>query len=170
VDTGEVKQFDDDDVNDCVITPDCNMYCKSCADSYRDELRDKVEALERLVHLHQELDPKNALTISLETSEEDSLEGNPGATESEFLVSKKFGTRFRTRVSNLLKSVGASELQSQMIDRGRNNETVCAGLDTMDLSDFELCKVVANDGRPTSSSKEELDYFVNSSITCTSND
>jgi hypothetical protein len=144
------------------------MYCKSCADSYRDELRAKIEALEKLVHLHRELDPKNAFTMSLEPSDDDSFEGNSEATESEFLVSKKFVTKFRTRVSNLLKSVGASELQSQMTYRGRSNETVCTGLDTLDLSDFVLCKAVVKDGLPTSTSKEELDYFVNSSITCKS--
>jgi hypothetical protein len=118
----------------------------------------------RLVHLFQELDPKKTL-ISLEPSDEGSSEENSEVDERDFLVSRKFVTRFRICVSNLLKSVGAFEVQSQLTNRGIGDETVCAGLDTLDLSDFDLDKVAATDSRPTSSSKEELDYFVSSSIT-----
>jgi hypothetical protein len=168
VDTEEVKQLDDIDVNDCVITPECNMYCKSCADSYRDELRDKKETVYRLVCLSRELDQKKSL-ISLEPSDEDSLEENSEVDESDFLVSSKFITRFRTRVSNLVKSIMASVLQSQLTTPGIGNNTLCAGLDTVNLSDFGL-DTAATDSRSTSSSKEELDCFVNSIITCKSND
>ena len=110
-----------------------------------------MDGLCRLRQLYAELDPKaNKIDIEDESSEES------GAGETVFLVSKKFVTQFRTRISSLLKAVAASELQSDpKCQANGKGKVYCQGLDTVDLSDFGA-----------SSPSESLDSLVNMGITC----
>ena len=154
------SRFDEDFVNDCLITPDHNMYCKRCAESYKDELRKKIDTLTRLRQLYTELDPKTKKTMEIQDDTSMDSEGN----ETVFLVSQKFVTKFRAHVSDIVKSAVASELQSHGRNQGsRKSDDYCAGLDAVDLSEFDPNMVTTND---CSSSSEELDHFVNGSITC----
>lgn len=149
------SEFDADTVNDCIITPDQNMYCEICAESYKAELRQKIDSLVRLRQLSQDLDSR---ANKIEIDEDSSDESDENKTI--FLVSSKFATKFRGRVAAIMKTVAATSLQSQA--QGKKNgsgkaETYCGGLDSIDLFDFD-----------PSSSSDELDRFVNSAITCKS--
>lgn len=144
----DADQYDEDVVNDCIITPDHNMYCENCVDSYKTELREKIDKLCRLRQLYHDLDPKSK-QIAFEGDDEAESE----AKDTLFLVSKKFITNFRKRVVHVMDSAGASEIQSH----GKKKlDNYCEGLDSVNLTSLG----------PNSS--DDLDSFVNSTITCKS--
>lgn len=149
------SHIDEDDVNDCIITLDQNMRCEVCAESYKAELRQKIDTLCRLQQLYDAFGGKGKTRIEID---DDSSESENGGYV--YLVSAKFVTKFKNCVNALMKTAVATELQSQVgAKKGKGKaELYCEGLDSIDLSDFD----------PNSSSNElELDQFVNSAITCT---
>lgn len=144
-----LSQFDEAIVNDCIITPDHNMYCEACAEAYKVELQQKIDGLCRLRQLFYDLDQKTKQIEIADSGDDSSSDSEANGTV--FLVSKKFITKFRARVNQIIKTAEKSELQSQ----GGNDEAYCAGLDAVDLSVFG-----------SNSSSDGLDPFVNSMITC----
>lgn len=151
-----MEQLDEADANDCIITPDNHMYCEICAESYKADLRQKMDCLDRLRQLANVLgqNPGGKIEFDYESSSDE--EGN----ESEdfvYLVSTKFVSKLKALVNGIVKNATDTEIQSQGKKKGSTKaDAYCEGLDSIDLSEFF----------DTDNSSGELDHFVNMAITC----
>jgi hypothetical protein len=118
------------EINDAVITPNHNLFCKCCAENYQKELKSKVELLGLLKELHSDLDPKNQ-DCNMENVDEDDLK--VPNHEYGYALHKPFGTRLRRMVASMIKSVVNIESGSDDIA-----SSPLVGIDGVDISMFGI--------------------------------
>jgi hypothetical protein len=160
----------EDEINDCIITPSKNLICDTCSQSYRNDLKGKLDHLRNIKDLYHFLD--SSLDEKPEYYHE---EENPICPEDAFvyIISKKMATLYKNAVKALMKTLAKVE-EGAVLDnetlRGSNN-SVFEGIDSIDLSAFQGDFIVTMDSKRVkqkkdSGPKEMLDKFFNQSITC----
>jgi hypothetical protein len=158
VERGELigKTWSDDDMEDPIISLTKNLICAECSVEYQMELYEKLDILSNALTLYHQLDNK---TAECDTSYE------PGTTfekEEEryvYIVSKKFATAFRNRVSGIMKQVAPADLTC-VPDMGftSNNavESMAEGIDAIGSSELYFKDIT----------DPNFDVRINSNITC----
>ena len=180
-----------DCVNDCVITPDSNLYCRECACTYRAEVECKIRAMELIVELHDALegcDNNVNLVSACERESED--DGHI------YAISRSFISGFRKYATRKMKEATVAAGQSSSVKRGKKSSdsgdspgsrqsfsVFDEGIDLLDLDDIpSVCTLsflsnssevenvvyVGKDDSRSNDCDEILDPYVNSKITCES--
>jgi hypothetical protein len=158
-------------INDCLITPEANLYCETCSQSYRDELSTKLELAQNLKRVYGKLDGKD--DCSLEYDEDDA----PSCPQEEFAytVSRPFITKLKRQITAMIKTLANLDDGTTLPAGGAGSligrEAVVEGLDAMDLSNFQFDAFSTNGKEAmangtANSDYDRLDEQINSSITC----
>lgn len=155
------------DLNDCVITPDKNLFCQKCADDYCVELKAKLDLIKKLRDLNELLDPKRDSLLSQDRRLDSDEEKEQ--TDCEYIVSRKFVTHFRKIMTRISKAAATSEsvTMTKAAPGAILNgvECIAEGLDSLDMFDF---KSNLNESIETrqDDNEDKLDFRVNGNITC----
>lgn len=141
-----------------VVSPSSGLECEQCSKEYCKDLGDKLRQLELVAKLYDILDPKE---------KEYPLEFDPAHPPTEecdlfvYLVSRKFSSSFRTRVTGLIKMMGQADSTKANSNTVFEDGTECLaeGLDALHPSYLSF-----HDDSDTSDTA--LDPTVNGQITC----
>lgn len=176
-----VSARDTEEINDIVITPGQNIFCECCAETYKNELKRKVEVIGLLKELYIDLDHK-VKDIKMTNVEEHEL--RLPDFQYGYALHKPFATRLRKIVMAIGKSVinvNSGSVESFPLG--------VLGVDGIDLSIVdaalapcvaspELISVVSENklvladrnkgttSQTNSKNEEAVDKTVNSAITC----
>lgn len=148
---GDTASCSDIPVSDCLIGPANNLVCDDCLMEYRSELSQKLKLAEALVRIFHDLDQKET-KCSLNCGAVEPSDSH--ANEYTYIVSRKFATWFRSKVSRFMKH-NASVIAA---------ESVAGGLDSIDFSEFEMKN--SENLSSCSSVDESVAVRVNGSVTC----
>lgn len=132
-------------ITDCVITPNDNIFCKKCAESYRINIAASLDVAKSFKYLWEALDPKeNDVSRFKEVDEICERDED----EYVYIVARKFITRFRNAFAR-----GMKQLASQYI----GGESVARGIDDLDLTSFAITSDLSADA---------MDPSINGDLTC----
>jgi hypothetical protein len=163
----------EDEINDCVITPESHLFCQECAQSYRLELTEKLEFVRNLKSLHEDLDPKMD-DFSLEYDDDEKEQFSCPEIGFAYAIGKQFVTKFRKQVAATIKTlVGLEECTTLSFANSEvDRSAISEGLDAIDIASFRLVHpnnfVGPIEKGAGSFSDNVLDSRVNSGITCKS--
>lgn len=139
-----------------------NLVCEECSTDYRSQLASRLTWVMAIRDLLELLDTANDISITFEPGEEDDDDND---TKVVYAVSRKFVTRLRTLMNDLMKSVAAADATGPPamgdMSLSPHVEGVPEGFDAVDTSSIAFDDDwYVNDG--------SLDLTVNGSHTCKS--
>eukprot|EP00978_Attheya_sp_CCMP212_P008449 scaffold19858_cov56-Attheya_sp.AAC.6 len=161
--TEHIDELNTTNANDCIITPESNLFCQECATSYSNELKEKCNKLRLMIDLHDALETDSNLDNGTQV----------------YALSKTFGTSFKSSISRIMKSTVQINAKPTNVDLTLSEESLYSGLDTLSLDlnlveaessnskgDHALLNRVENERTNLDPIIELKDDRVNKSITC----
>ena len=149
-----------DTLTDCLITTEHNLRCDQCVQTYRSQLKTKLQRFETMVQLYNDLDPKKCSIDVDDYVESQGVEL--------FAVSKTFVTNFRRLALKKMKEV-TSQAAAKGVGRSGSFNLVNSGLDSLDLGIFIASQSEyfnGEDFKKAQEKNESFDLTVNRKITC----
>jgi hypothetical protein len=158
VERGELigKAWIGEDMEDPIISLTKSLICKECSEEYQTELWEKLNILTNALTLYHQLDSKAA---ECDTSYEPGTTFEKEEEQYVYIVSKKFATVFRNRISAILKQVAPADLTCVPdLAYTSNNavESMAEGLDAIGSTELYFNDITDPD----------FDVRINSTITC----
>ena len=136
-----------------VVSPSESMFCQECVDEFCLNVRPKLELLEDLLFLFEELDTKSDdASIEYET-------GTVFGCEKEkfvYIVARRFCTALKDHIKLIMKNVTAVDAESFPVEEKLLPvfESIAEGIEAIDMKDLEVTE------------NSNVDKYVNSLVTC----